>query len=238
MPRGLTVIQGRSLNANKLVQHLIQTTSEVKPPKISACSEAPKKLQRLSMIDDLSVSNALHVFKSRSLENLDPNKNIVEIVVPDWPVNLMADGCSTNICASREISEQLGILSSSIRCTSHAAIGTIKRISISQARNVPQITEFLPIFCTVMHHFQLCRKSLALLNEALQVLDMKEIHLMTFCSTCMAYLLTVCSQVVHLLLPICDVMTSANLKTEERSSFTLLQGMFRLTWRNCSLKNS
>ena len=42
--------------------------------------------------------------------------------------------------------------------------------------------------------FHLNGKSQVLLNEALQVLDMKEVHLMTFCPTRMAYLLTACSQ--------------------------------------------
>ena len=83
MPWGLTAIRGGSLNADKQVQHLTQTISKVKPPKISAYSEAPKKLQRLTMIDDLSLPNPPHFFKIGSLDNLDLNKNIVEIVVPD-----------------------------------------------------------------------------------------------------------------------------------------------------------
>ena len=153
MPWGLTAIRGGLLNADKLVQHLIQTISEVKPQKISAYSEAPKKLQRLSMIDDLYILNPPHFFKLGSFVNLNPNKKIVEIVVPDWPVQLMADGCATNVCASRNISEQLGLLSPSIKCTSHTADRTVKRISTSKARNVPQITGFLPAFCIVMRHF-------------------------------------------------------------------------------------
>ena len=51
------------------------------------------------MVDDLSVPNPPHFFKLGSLEKLDPSKKIAEIVVPDWPINLMADGCATNICA-------------------------------------------------------------------------------------------------------------------------------------------
>ena len=105
------------------------------------------------MIDVLSVPNPTHLFKLGSLENLDSNKKIVEIVVPNWPVKLMTDGCATNVCASRNISQQLGLLSPSVRCSSHTAAGTIKRISTSKIRNVSQITEFLPTFCTVMRFF-------------------------------------------------------------------------------------
>ena len=67
-----------------------------------------------------------------------------------------------------------------------------------------------------MYHFQLSGKGLALLNETLQVLGMKKVHLMTFYPTCMTYLPTACLQAAHVQLTICDVMTSADLK---RSSF-------------------
>ena len=107
------------------------------------------------MLNDFSAPIPPHFFKLVSLENLDFNKKIVKIDVPDWHINLMADGYVINVCASRNIPEQLGLLSSSIRCTSCAAVGAIKRISTSKSRNVPQILKFLPALCTAMCHFQL-----------------------------------------------------------------------------------
>ena len=89
------------------------------------------------MIDNFSVSNPPHFFKLGSLENLDPNKRIIETVVPDWPKILMADGCVTNVCGSRDVSDQLGLLSPSIRWTSHTVNGIIKRISTTKTGNVP-----------------------------------------------------------------------------------------------------
>ena len=76
-----------------------------------------------------------------------------------------------------------------------------------------------------MRFFQLSRKNLALLNEALQVLNVKEVQLMIFFSINMVYLLTAYLQAVHLVLPICDVMASADLKRGERLSFTSLISM-------------
>ena len=82
--------------------------------------------------------------------------------------------------------------------------------------NVPEITEFVPFFRTMLRHFQLSGKSTSLLNDALEVLEMKSIHMMTFCPTRMCYLLSACAQVVNLLVPSCDVLTSAGIKKEER----------------------
>ena len=79
-----------------------------------------------------------------------------------------------------------------------------------------------------MRHLQLSGKSLTSLKEALQVLDMKEVHLMTFYPTSIAGFLTTCSQTVHLLLPICDVMTLADLKIDERSSFMSPKSMINM----------
>ena len=87
---------------------------------------------------------------------------------------------------------------------------------------IQECSSNLEVFTSTLHcHVPLSasRKCLVLLNEALQVLYMKKVPLMTFFPTCVAYLLTICSQAVHLLLPICDIMTSADLKIEEKSSF-------------------
>ena len=94
-------------------------------------------------------------------------KKIIKIVIANWPVNVMADGCPTNSCALKKKSENLGLLSPSIRCVSYAADWTIKLMINSRSMNVPEISDFLPPFRTIMHHFQISGKSLALLNEAL-----------------------------------------------------------------------
>ena len=47
IPWSLSEIEGRSLNASKLVQHIIQTISQVKPTKNNAYKEVPKLLNSL-----------------------------------------------------------------------------------------------------------------------------------------------------------------------------------------------
>ena len=69
----------------------------------------------------------------------------------------------------------------------------------SKTRNVPELTEFLPYLRTILKHFQLSGKNSALRNETLEIMEMKTIHMMTFCPTRMSYLLSACSQTVKLL---------------------------------------
>ena len=87
------------------------------------------------------------------------------------------------------------------------ADGSIKRMVNSKTVNVPDITEFLPYFCTILRHFQLSGKSLTLLNEALEILELKTIHILTFCPTNMNYLLQAFS--------VCDILTTADIKKEQ-----------------------
>ena len=58
----------------------------------------------------------------------------------------------------------------------------------------------LPTFRSIMHHFKLSRKKLNSLNEALDVLKMKPVPLLSLCLTRMSYLLTGWEQAVNLLL--------------------------------------
>ena len=86
------------------------------------------------------------------------------------------------------------------------ADGSIKRMVNSKTVNVPDIT-ILAQFLHHLRHFQLRGTSLALLNEALEILELKTIHIMTFCTTSMNYLLQTFS--------VCDILTTADIKKEQ-----------------------
>ena len=64
------------------------------------------------------------------------------------------------------LAEKIGVVSPCISCASHAADdNTIKWISNLDMMNLPEVSEFLPYFHTILHHFQLSAKSLSTLNE-------------------------------------------------------------------------
>ena len=57
------------------------------------------------------------------------------------------------------------------------------------------------------------------------MMDMKTIHMMTYCPTRMSYLLTASTQIVNLLVLLCDILATANIREEERSLFMSPKGM-------------
>lgn len=128
--------------------------------------------------------------------------------------------------ASRQLSENIGLLQPAICYISHAEDGSIKRITKSKKLNIQEIIDLLPSLKSIICHFRLSRKSLATFNEALDVLEIKPVHLMLFCRTCISYLLTACKQAVNLLLSICDELLFANVKPDERATFMSPKSMF------------
>ena len=95
----------------------------------------------------------------------------------------------------------------------------------SKTMNFPDLSDFIPTLKAILHHFQVSGKSTALLNEALEMMDMRTIHMMTYCSTWMSYLLTASTQIVNLLVPLSDVLATTNIREEERSLFMSPKGM-------------
>ena len=137
----------------------------------------------------------------------------------------MGDSWSINVAAGTILNDYLGLLTPSIRCTVHAADGLIKRPTNSKTRNIQVKSDILPNLYSVLRHFQLNGKSTHLLNEALESMEMKLIHLISFCPTRISYTHTVCSQLVKKLLTLCDVFVTAYMKKEQRDTFLSTNGM-------------
>ena len=83
--------------------------------------------------------------------------------MPDWPVVINTDGCSTNISADGKLLKLFGLLTPTIRCVFHAADGSSKRLANSKAMNVQEVTDFVQNFRKVMKHFQNSAKSTSLM---------------------------------------------------------------------------
>ena len=102
----------------------------------------------------------------------------------------MADKCSLNVVAGTKLTDLLGLSSPNVRCSAHSEDGTLKKMAKSQSYSVPEGKEFQTYFRILLYHFQLSGKSTHQLNEALRNLEIKKIHIVIWCPTCMLYLLS------------------------------------------------
>ena len=122
----LTETPRGSLNAKKLVSHLIHLISDIRPVKENAYVSVLNHMS--NQVAENSVISLFppQYFKCCKLICFDDNK--IQLEIEDWPVGIMTDGCATNIAASNQLTEYLGFLSPSIRCVVHAADGSVKRM--------------------------------------------------------------------------------------------------------------
>ena len=221
VPWGLTKIPGGSMDHQKLVSQIISMVNSVQKFGVSSFEDARITFLRQyeTHFPDSIAPSVPSIFGCCLLSSVDFETKNIQLVFENWPVALVADGCRTNITAGEYLVTHYGMMAPTTRCSAHAASGSIKRMSSSKTMCVDEVVTFATGLRPVLHHFQLSGKSTALLNEALAAMEMKQVHLFTWCPTRMANLLEASSRAVELLFPLCDVMVSCDIKPEERSYF-------------------
>ena len=120
----------------------------------------------------------------------------------EWSTIIIGDRCNINSCATDSPTEYLGLMCPSLRCVVHATDGSIKRMSKN--------SEFLPCIQT-LRHFKLRGESTHLLNQDLEIMDVKPVHII-FSPTRMSYTLSTSAQSVNMLVPICHVVSSPDIE--------------------------
>ena len=118
----------------------------------------------------------------------------IELEMDNWRTCIMADRYSTNLSSNDKLTTLLELLSQRLHYAVYAADGSIRRLTNSKTMNVPEVSEFLPTLRSILRHFQLSGRSTALLNDALEGLDMKTVRMMSSCPTRMSYILTACKR--------------------------------------------
>ena len=122
------------------------------------------------------------------------------------------DGCAVNKSEGELLSPRTG-------CFAYTASCLIKRMASSKTICVEKVVTFASGIRPIFRHFQLSGKSTCFLNDVLETINVKEVKLMTWCSTRMANLLDSCATTVGLLFLLCYDLASCDLKQEERAYF-------------------
>ena len=158
-------------------------------------------------------------FKCCSVVNIGHNTKKMELLFDNWPVSIAANGCATNTAAIELLVDKIGLLSPGTRCSAYAAHGSARRLASSKTMSVQEVVEYALNLRPVLKHFKNSGKSLSLLNDALRLLEMKQMKALTWCPTRMGYLLTSSKRSVELLVPLSDVLASCDIKSEFASYF-------------------
>ena len=134
------------------------------------------------------------------------------------PVGNCGDGVAVNGKAARVMLELYGIWTISLRCSAHTADGSLKRMARSETMCVEAVKTCYESLRPVVNHFTLSSPSKDLLDESLRMLELKPIHLLSWCNTRMAHFLDACERFDTIILAIHDTLYSADKKKEERDA--------------------
>ena len=132
----------------------------------------------------------------------------VELIFEHWPVANVGDGCRVNQKAGQDLTNNIGLITPTTRCSGHAASGAMKRLTNSKTMAVDEVVTFTEGLGPILKHFALSGKSTDSLREALKLMEMKPIRMMTWCPTRMCNILDCSKRTVDMLIPLCDTLIS------------------------------
>ena len=92
--------------------------------------------------------------------------------------------------------------------------------------SVEQVKTLYGCFKTVVKHFATSCKSKELLDEAIKMHELKEIHLLSWCSTRMTHFLTACVSFNETIIPVYDTMFTNNLRKEEQDNLFTAENIY------------
>ena len=120
--------------------------------------------------------------------------------------------CSFDKKAGDILTEQIGLLSPPTRCFAHAASGNIKQMSSSQPISMSEVVTFVERLQPIFKNFTFRATSSSLLNNALEIMEMKPIKIILWCPTKMANLIDCCLHTVNILILLCNTLVSRVIK--------------------------
>ena len=94
--------------------------------------------------------------------------------------------------------------------------------------SVPEVVAAYEALRPIIKHFELSTKSKEQLDACIKILNLRQIHLISWSGTRMAHFVSACSQFVKLLPAVYDTMYSTNIKKEERDTLFKVENIFTI----------
>ena len=110
-----------------MISHVLKIIAAVHPVQNPASHEFIEQAIRDNIAASLTDLPTTPVyFEYCQLESIDWENKTVQLIFPNWPTAIVADGCSVNVKAGKDITKNLGLMSPTASCASHTSDGSIK----------------------------------------------------------------------------------------------------------------
>ena len=132
------------------------------------------------------------MFKLIELKSINNDKILLAVKPENVPTAICGDGCTANMKASRLLKTGYSLKLLFSRCASHASAGTIRQLCTSVNSFQIDAKAIYENLSSILKHLANSPRSSKLLNNALKILDMNNIHLFNWGSTRKAGFLDAC----------------------------------------------
>ena len=126
-----------------------------------------------------------------------------------------SDGVALNGRSSCILCLCYGLDAPCYHCAAHSSDLVMKRIAKSKTMSVPKVVKTYDCLQRVIKHFKMSFKSKGKFNEALAILKMNQLKLLSWGGTRMAHFVAACKQLTKLLPVVCNRMYITDIKKEE-----------------------
>ena len=150
-------------------------------------------------------------FKNASLKSINSGTINLEIKSSLVPSCVCGDGCRVNLKASQLLQELLGIKSPFTRSSSHMSYGTIRCLCTSETMSQIDAKGLYENLKALLKHFSQSPKRSEMLREAVNMLEMNDIHLLNWGPTRMAGFLDAYIQASNIIVPFLDTVISGSI---------------------------
>ena len=144
----------------------------------------------------------------------------------EHPHNNIHRGYAVNLKGARILTETYGINSSSFKCSSHLASGTIPRMCTSVNSTQGDATSLYDNLKAPLKHFTMSPKSTEFLNNALNALELSSVHMLNWASARMAGFMDACVQASEILIPFLDTLVAGNIRPDETKFIASPKGVY------------
>ena len=163
--------------------------------KMPSSRGEPYMLTEISRNESFPLSSSDHItppikfFKQCKLLKIEGDT--LYLLCCNWPTCLTGDGCYVNLKGCRILHSDWGLWAPFVRCQSHSADGSIKRMATSKTMCVPLVVNMAKNLKILLKHFINSPLHTGVLKEAMRALEMMPLHILNWASTRMSSLLTV-----------------------------------------------
>ena len=155
-------------------------------------------------------------FKLRVIHHVNKNNKEIHVDMTNMPIANTGNGIALNGRASCLLCLWYALDATCYHCAAHSSDLVMKGMLEPRIMSVLEVVKTYDCLGRLIKHFKMSTKRKEKLNEALAILEINRLKLLSWCGTRMAHFVTACKKFTKLLPTIYNCVYSTGIKKKSR----------------------